>query len=831
MSSLITDIIKYCFQHSDSASEVVAQQPEGPNDWDEDGERKRVREELVKFKSSHDLDEANEEELNAVGWQIEAVEESLRDYIYMMPEAELDELKGLWAKVRGAIEERREEEIRRREIEAAEKWRAEQDAFIEEVRKLVKTLPPFPADIELNLIGTEQPSAVQDHVSQAHNAVDELVAGIDVEPDVFQKLYLAAKAAIETARSGIDELPPAIAAEIDRRERQFEHQTSTAEAAQQPLSDGWDKFDKEPRSIKKLRAAVKGKDEALQALKLLVRTGEPTEFDEALMNTEQAVLTLGQRVKITNDMLDLQKRKDEQSQRARQMQELRWQSSSKLTDEQFKILDDSAPFTEMLKHRTIYLETFAQLESLKDSDASVFDEARQKTELAYEGVDKFDTAAVEAYDEVIQRRTTERTRLVDRVKSPIDGPRPLDGTPEAAELKQADNVCHAALNVLRRAIDKALPDKFASALKDATEAVDALLEVRDSTARSTGLRLDQSKQLKSQLTELAAGKRSAIPKGPSPEIVAAVEKAFEHTVAQSEMRIDGKNGEADQAVVEEFEAWLLVVAGLTKSLKAISTARFAQVAQNVTIRTDVNSLLESLGKPGISKTAVLAANSIAKRVVKVATKYAAIAELTVAYGDIKAHKYYLSQWNKEVDPYLDFERDQDNREIGDLTIGNRTFTEKFDEIDKRSRKRERADERNAAYAASAEGRFIAYWDLNERDSAVIELTRLVNEGTARYGEIKRCYLTNHDDEALEEFSVEVSVDIDGKRGVVVHAHCTYDGSPKGGNACHFKLANNKRESGNTGMLNTTLRGELLPTKDDILSAAPRNWDGYRPDYI
>ncbi len=76
----------------------------GPSDWDEDGERKRVREELRTLQSD-DLRQAgaSETELQALQEQIKAVEDSLDDYIYMMPEAELDELKTLRERVRKQI--------------------------------------------------------------------------------------------------------------------------------------------------------------------------------------------------------------------------------------------------------------------------------------------------------------------------------------------------------------------------------------------------------------------------------------------------------------------------------------------------------------------------------------------------------------------------------------------------------------------------------------------------------------------------------------------------------------------------------------------------------
>lgn len=78
---------------------------------------------------------------------------------------------------------------------------------------------------------------------------------------------------------------------------------------------------------------------------------------------------------------------------------------------------------------------------------------------------------------------------------------------------------------------------------------------------------------------------------------------------------------------------------------------------------------------------------------------------------------------------------------------------------------------------------------------------------------------------------EIRVAIGGRHGIVVHAHCKADGTPKSGNACHFKRANNKRESGGTFPLWGALRGALLPGKDAILAERSDVWEGRRPDYV
>ena len=96
-----------------------------PNDWDEEGERERSREEL-KTLQSDDLQKAGatESELKELQEQIKAVEESLDDYIYMMPEAELDELKTLHAQVREQIDQR--EKRKQAEIEEEESRQAKE---------------------------------------------------------------------------------------------------------------------------------------------------------------------------------------------------------------------------------------------------------------------------------------------------------------------------------------------------------------------------------------------------------------------------------------------------------------------------------------------------------------------------------------------------------------------------------------------------------------------------------------------------------------------------------------------------------------------------------
>jgi hypothetical protein len=732
-----------------------------------------------------------------------------------------------------AVERHNQEQERLRAVAAAELLRAERLSVVDELKRQLGERPVLPPEKDLALLGPGPAESARSRVTLAQQAID-LVAQAPDETLVpaFEALRRKAVEAIETACAELRGLPPAVQAETERRQRVTQQHAVSAEQALVPLPKGWDQGNKPPASIKKLKQLIADKDEALRGLGALVGSASPDEFDAASLKAGELLKALQERAAQVQKLLQQKALKNAQAEHEQKIRELRWSGFPPLGDEQLAVLEDRSAPQALARDRKTYDEAFALLET---ASAGGFEEAHKKTLAAYGALDLSHEAARKAVAVEIERRKQERRALLDELgtlQAKEFGALPIPGTPGETELGDAKRACEQALARLARLVESAAPAAFAKASKEAGELLRAAFDVRARTAKAADLQLAELRKLKTRLTDAADKARVTLPTGPSSAIVDPVKQAFERALQQAESRIEGKNPGADLVVVEAFEAGMKHVTDLSKSLKGIKVPEFDSVKDNKTIVERSSALLTPLnGKEGIGEAAASLAEALSKKVHKVADQYLEIAELATWHNDLTVHAKFDQAWKPEVNPFVEFERTKDTKADGELSTLIKQFNTKFEEIDQRIRRRERAEQVNTEYMNSEEGKFLVYWDDNGRQLAITELTRLVNLGTATMGDIKRCYLSSHDDERDEEFSVEVSIDIDGRRGVVAHAHCTYDGTPKPGNGAHFKLANNKRESGGTCTLNAALRGALLPAAGTILGSRSACWEGRRPGYV
>jgi hypothetical protein len=730
-----------------------------------------------------------------------------------------------------AVERHNQEQLRQQQVIAREKQRAERQAIVDAAKRRLQGLPPAPADSQLQLIPAGVTATVREQFAQAQQALDAL--GADLDSANFDELQRQADAVIGAAERAVAAVPEAIAAELERRRQRVLQLTAKAASGLQDAPPGWDTMNPEPPVAKKVREALKEKDQRLEALQVLIAAGPPEEFDAAWVKADEAVTDVPVRVARVQALMVQRAKESRKAERERLVASAVWRPVAPLGPKDLLILSGDGVVAALEHERLAYDKAFGVLEASKGGENGPFEEALRQALRALETVDRAHEDAVRAREVERKRRTALRDALrqeLDALAGTAAGPLPIPGTPEAKKFETVRLACSQALSTLWQALDAA-PAEFDKLAQRMRVQWDEASAVRVKAAQDTQLRLDEIVVCKGRLTTLVGPARAKLPAGPSGAIVAAVTGAFDLLVSHCESRIDGRKREADVVVVDEFEALLPHVTSLCQCLDSIVPAKLLLVAANTTIDDDVHMLLGTLAKQGLCESALIHARALKDHVGRIATLYQQIAELLVAYPAIKSNAEYLTAWNHEIDPFIAFEADKDKLDPGQLATGVAKFDGIFDILEERMRARARANVINAAYAASAEGQFIAFWDLNGRAQAIVELTRLVNTGVATCGAIKRCYLASDDSLAAQEFSVEISVDIDGRRGVVVHAHCQADGTPKPGNACHFKLANNKREGGNTCMLNATLRGELLLPAATILNAAPGCWEGPRPDYM
>lgn len=729
-----------------------------------------------------------------------------------------------------AVTRYNEEQRLRREAEAAERQLRERQELIDAELERHRQLPALPSAQELVLLPEGAVTAATELSAAAQRAISTWAKAINGSAEDFGRLQLAAGAAIDEARRALEGLPGRVAAELERRRPAGPRITGEGQAALLELSSSWTGLGPKPNSVKNLKAAMTEHEQAVLALQGLLAAGAPGEFDTALLRADEALKNLLARIKTVNGVLAIKAQEGAEALRLQQVQLLRWQRYPPLLGERLTVLSGASSLEDYSGARLRYDKAFANLEQAK---AEAFVEARKLAQTAFDELDLAYDKATAAFDTALKERKQlrgEQRELLTRLEEAK--PQALVGTDEAALWTKARQNADQALSRLAALTERATPEEFARALQEAKGLLLTATEVHAQTTATTRQRLERVRVLKERLALAVAAARSGLPTGPSAEIARAVAQALDEAAGECERRIEGKDEGLDRASVEGFTARSEALATLAKYLKPIKPVAFDLVAANAAVRLEIGKLLDLLrGAEGLGIAAANQADTLKNKVHRVAESYALIDDLRARHGDILAHARFDPAWRPEVSPFPEFERSKDSKLQDALSKGITLFTSTFGEIEARMRKRERADVANATYAASYEGKFIEYWDDNGRAAAITELGRLVGLGKASQGDIKRCYLAGDDDESMEEFSVEIVVDIDGRHGVVVHAHCDGLGVPKAGHACHFKLANNKREGGNSCTLDATLRNAFLPSAGYILSERPGKWEGRRPDYV
>lgn len=730
-----------------------------------------------------------------------------------------------------AVARYNEEQRLKREAEAAERQLRERQALIDAALQQQRELPALPPAQALLLLPEGAATPAVEQLAAAQRDIDGWARAIAAPADEFERLRLAAAAALAEARRLLELLPGLVSAELGRRRPAGPRLASEGQAVLRELKPDWTGLSTKAGSVKNLKAAMQEHEQAALALQGLLAAGAPGEFDAAVRRVETVLQELVGRIRTVNSVLTTKEQEGAEALRQQQLGKLRWQRYPPLLGERLSVLAGEPLLEAYDIARQRYGEAFGRAESAK---GDAFAEAHGLAQTAFEQLDLAYDKAIAAYEAAIKERKRVRAELREQMNLLQEArPQPLPGTDEAGDWARARQDAELGLGKLAAASDAATPEVFGRALETARAQMRTATEVHGRATVATRQRLEQVRVQTERLAAAVATARSGLPAGPSAEVARAVADALGRAADEAQRRIEGKNEELDRASVDGFISG--AAAALTKLalyLKPIKPLAFAAVEVNAAVRAEIDKLLALLrGAEGLSIAAANQADTLKNKVHRVAESYALIADLLARHGDILAHTRFDLAWRSEVNPFIEFERNKDAKLQDALSKGINDYTGIFGEIEARMRKRERTDLANAAYANSYEGKFIEFWDDYGRGAAITELGRLVGLGKASEGEIKRCYLAGDDDESQEEFSVEISVDIDGRHGVVVHAHCDGFGVPKAGHACHFKLANNKREGGNSCTLDAALRAALLPSAGDILSDRSRKWEGRRPDYV
>ena len=587
---------------------------------------------------------------------------------------------------------------------------------------------------------------------------------------------------------------------------------------------------------KKFNQAKENHAKAFEALAGLGENATATDFEEALRTAGDA---LGQLEIFTTSVNRLfADRVKEADKKARLEEVARLRRKPKVpTDADTAVLAHPGCVAELKDAITVHDAALKEFERVyADAEPAPYEEARG---VASKALNRLDSAAgkvlLAVRTEVERRKGSAETLRGKATESETaDGVAGLTpGTPEAVEFEKAKETCRGLASMLRKGIETATPEEFLSAETAVLEQIKALDEVRGRSVKEMARRSKEVQTKQQSFRANAASVVGALKSAAGFAPADAALNAFRTLYKEGLAKITGKDEAADAKVVGDFLAVIATTEKLVRALGLIPRVKLAAVASNEVFKASLEGLTSRIAaKDGLSDATYNAAVTLRNDLDKFYASYQEIGDLPASYDDLRSNVYFVKNWDADLKPYLDLVANKDALDKGGLTIGIKAANAALDLVQARVDKKEAAGEADAEYKASDEWRIVGLIKGGaSRGEVVAEMEALFDAGgVARGGALKRAYLTSHDDEADEEFSYEVALEIGGRRNVVIHAHCHGDGHAKGGNAAHFKLANNKRESGGTFPLSNKLRA-LLPSTASVLSERYGVWEKYRPSYI
>ncbi len=705
-------------------------------------------------------------------------------------------------------------EIARQE-QAEDQRIAAQGDIVASVAERVETVPEPPAPAALDILADSGAGTLPGLIDAAIAAYTKLADAQGGPDDAFEAATSTAYTALDRRDAAIAGLHQAISREIAEREQTIR---SVGEAFTEIkgtiLFEASEMMKAEkPASAKKLKARLGEVESAVAALPELVTTAAPDAFAAAVSDVRKAFDGLVQPIKAVNEIA--QSRRGEA--RKGVLAENRW-VLQRIPAGDLAILPAdtvSAPLAEAIEtHR----KSFATLEQLApNGTGEAFELARQQTERDKTAAERAHATALRAVETERQRRRLAVKELTSE-RGTITDPKLIEGTSEAKDFAAAKLIVANAFKTLNEAIMAALPAAFTEALRVAGEAVTALGLAATDAAEKAKLRLAERNRLRKEVQlagEPVDTALKSLPTTVAPDAAKAIRAAFIKDGKAAINRIDGRDPEADNVALETAKKQFAVATRLVNAFARLDAASFTPVAGNVVITGGVSALIKQLETGGIGEGAIGLVETLDKDVGKITDRYRDIGGLRSRYDEVCKSPNVLRSEQRKLDAFPTFESTRDEYDKGQLTVESDKFRKIIISIEEAIEKAQETQE----YLLSKVHAYIQLVDSNSGDP-VAAMETLVRDGDARRGDISDAYRSSHD--RPDRYSVEVEVPIENRRGVVVHAHCDADGTPKAGNGCHIKLWKYRFDP-LSFQLSGTLRGPLLPPKAENLLAAQRKY--------
>ncbi|HEX5325934.1 MAG TPA: hypothetical protein VFW75_04635 [Acetobacteraceae bacterium] len=673
------------------------------------------------------------------------------------------------------------------------------------------TVPEQPASAALEILGASDADKLPGLIDTAEKAYQALSAARGGPDDAFETATADALSALDTRDAAIAALHTAISDKIAERNQTIgglNDKFADLKGTMMPEAGKLLQTGKQ-KSVKTLNTALAGIGSSIAELDPIVASAAPADFDQRVLGVNRSLDVLPQQIGNVNQLATSLRTNE----RAGQIADLRLTLRA-IAPTDFALLPADIVSKPLTEKSAEFQRLHAALRQLAPTaSAEAFAQAIRETGAARDDAEQAHVAATNAIAAELKRRGEETKRLDDK-RNGVAAPKLLAGTAEASDYAGAENTVRAAFTTLKQLAVTGPPSGFADAAKTADQALNRLSKAGIEAREKARARAETLKALRAELNAVGQGildEIKALDGSPVPGIGKVANDAFRKESAAAAKRIDSKDPQADQAEAATFKAFAAKTSDLIKALAKIDTASFNPVSGSVVIVGGVDAVKKQLTSIGIGDAAINLATELDKDVGKVSDRYRDIANLRTRYDDVTKDKSIAPQSQRQLQGFPAFEAAKDTHDKGGLTRNTNQFLKPVIVIEKLIR----AAAEDAEYLASPVYAYIQLVD-NNTDNPITALEALVHAGTASRGDITDAYRSSYD--RPDRFSVEVAVPIDGRNGVVVHAHCQVDGTPQAGNGCHVKLWKDRFDPGGF-QLSNSLRGSLLPPTADNAAKA------------
>lgn len=703
--------------------------------------------------------------------------------------------------------------------EAAHEARlARQSEVIAGVCDRANAPPLLPDNAALFLVDADEVEAAVASIAQAAAASRTLSDAFGATADDFQAANAEAVAALEARDQAVQALHEQIAETIKARKDKAAEVRAVLESHRQnivpeaiPIIQAATK----KGAAKNLKNALEAADDALQALDAVVDAADAAEFEDLVSKAETCNKAVPPLIGNVNKM-GLSKRGEDRKVLIAQANSTMVRPSA--GDLNTLPLDADKDFKAAVEKHAQVHQRLAKM-PLGES-AESFEALYQETvELRDEVDGLLLILRKQVNDEALDRK--KEIASLDAAKNNLPKSTAQQGTPEATELTEAMALYKKAREQLSTRSTRGTRKEFDDAMARARQ---VLVDAEKAIERTNQLAAERQQRLEDLLTSLREHAQTRIAHAvgagyfPDDTIRDAAAAVFRKTATEIYKRIIGINDAADQKCVEEFKGLVARAIDFGDAARRIDTVVVARVGGNVLVVPKMQTVVQTIKSSGLGEAAIKEVNSLRTLFRQLGEEYSAVTALgprvttaTTTNGAVlPEQQLILAQFAAETTSAA--------LHLLDLA-GLKQVHDKF------SRAVNAVEEAVAeAEAANTEmGQFLTLYKTNRSTNQAVVLNKLadlLNNGTAVVAGGRDAYQC--DNEKNGEFSIERELRIDGRRGVLIHAHCKKTGVVKHGNGFHIKLAADRHKGGRGVMLSGPARATLIAEFETVDNLNEKN---------